>query len=96
MTLLLRHGPWPARVLCPWDFPGKNIGVGCHFLLWGIFPTQGLNLGLLHWQVDSSTLSHHIKISNILTNGYLKQPTFTQCRLSINREKKKEISIGDE
>ena len=25
------------------DFPGKNIGVGCHFLLQGIFPTQGLN-----------------------------------------------------
>ena len=34
----------------PWDFPGKNTGVGCHFLLQGIFPTQGLNLGLLHWK----------------------------------------------
>ena len=34
----------PARLLCPWDFPGKNTGVGCCFLLWGIFPTQGLNL----------------------------------------------------
>ena len=31
-------------------FPGKNTGVGCHFLLQGIFPTQGLNLGLLHWK----------------------------------------------
>ena len=30
-----------------WDFPGKNIGVGCHFLLRGIFPTQGSNLHLL-------------------------------------------------
>ena len=27
------HGPWPARFLCPWDSPGKNIGVGCRFLL---------------------------------------------------------------
>ena len=27
------HGPWPARLLCPWDSPGKNTGVGCHFLL---------------------------------------------------------------
>ena len=27
------HGWWPARFLCPWDFPGKNTGVGCHFLL---------------------------------------------------------------
>ena len=35
------------------DFPGKNTGVGCHFLLQGIFPTQGSNPGLLHWQVDS-------------------------------------------
>ena len=35
------------------DFPGKNTGVGCHFLLQGIVPTQGLNLHLLHWQVDS-------------------------------------------
>ena len=38
---------WPARLLCPWDFPGKNTGVGCHFLLQGIFPTQGSNFGLL-------------------------------------------------
>ena len=34
------------RFLCPRDFPGKNTGVGCHFLLQGIFMTQGSNLGL--------------------------------------------------
>ena len=33
----------PARLLCPWDPPGKNTGVGCHFLLQGIFLEQGLN-----------------------------------------------------
>ena len=38
--------------------PGKNIGMGCHFLLQGIFPTQGLNPHLLHWQADSLPLSH--------------------------------------
>ena len=27
------YGPWPARLLCPWDSPGKNTEVGCHFLL---------------------------------------------------------------
>ena len=32
---------------CPRKFPGKNTGVGCHFLLQGIFPTQGLNMHLL-------------------------------------------------
>ena len=42
------HGPEPARLLCPWNFPGKNIGVGSHFLLQGIFLTQGSKLGLLH------------------------------------------------
>ena len=47
--------------LCPWNFPGKNSGLGCHFLLQGIFLTQGLNPGLLHllhWQADSLPLSH--------------------------------------
>ena len=29
--------PWPTRLLCPWEFPGKNSGVGCHSLLQGIF-----------------------------------------------------------
>ena len=36
----------PVRLLCPWDSPGKNTGVGSHSLLQGIFPTQGSNLGL--------------------------------------------------
>ena len=39
--------PKPARLLCPWDSPGKNTGVGCHALPQGIFPTQGSNLSLL-------------------------------------------------
>ena len=39
-------GLYPTRLLCPWDSPGKNTGVGCHFLLQGIFLTQGLNLNL--------------------------------------------------
>ena len=38
----------PTRLLCPWDFPGKRTGMGCHFFLQGIFPTQGSNLGLPH------------------------------------------------
>ena len=39
------HGLEPTRLLSPWDFPGKSTGVGCHFLLQGIFPTQASNLG---------------------------------------------------
>ena len=45
--------------LCLWDFPGKNIGGNCHFLLQGIFPIQGLNPHcLLSWQTDSLSLIH--------------------------------------
>ena len=36
----------PGRLHCPWNFPGKNTGACCHFLLQGIFPTQGSNLCL--------------------------------------------------
>ena len=53
--------PLPTRLLCSWGFPGKNTGVGCHFLPQGIFSTQGSNpylLHLLHWQADSLPLSH--------------------------------------
>ena len=44
LTLFWPHGLQPASLLCPWDFPGKNSGLGCHFLLQGIFLTQELNL----------------------------------------------------
>ena len=40
------HGLYPTRLPCPRDFPGKSTGVGCHFLLQGIFLTQELNPGL--------------------------------------------------
>ena len=46
-----------TRLLSPWNYPGKNTGVGCHFLL-GIVPTQGSNLGLLHWRQILYHLSH--------------------------------------
>ena len=42
------RGLYPARLMHPWDSPGKNPGVGCYALLQGIFPTQGLILCLLH------------------------------------------------
>ena len=49
-----------SRLLCPWDSPEKNTGVSCHFLLQGIFPTQGLNPSLFtlrHWQAGSLLLA---------------------------------------
>ena len=56
-----------TRLLCPWDFPGKNTGVGCHFLPHGIFPNEGSNpylLGFLHcsWILYSwATREAHIR-----------------------------------
>ena len=52
------HGLYPGRLLCPWNSPGKNTGIVCHFLVQRIFWTQGLNPHLLHWQADSLPLSH--------------------------------------
>ena len=64
------------------DSPRKNIGVGCHALLQGIFPTQGSNPGLLHcWQVLYS-LSHQrspiyvYKHLNIYVNMFIMNPYF--------------------
>ena len=51
----------PPELLCLRNFPGKNTEGGCHFLLQGIFPTQGSNsrlLGLLYWQMGSLPLNH--------------------------------------
>ena len=58
-----------TKVLCPWASPGRSTGVGCHALLQGIFPTQGLNfhlLSLLHWQLDSLPLSYLGSLEDIL------------------------------
>ena len=56
------HGLWPARLLCPWNFPGKTTGVGSHSLLQGIL----LNLGLLHCRWILYHLSHQGSPSLIL------------------------------
>ena len=72
------YGLQPTRVLCPWDSPGKNTGVGCHAPLQGIFLTQESNpclLCLQHWQPGSLTLSHqespytHIYLWNTLAQN---------------------------
>ena len=55
------HGLRPGRLLWPWYFPSKNTGVGCHFLLLGIFPTHASNphiLRPLHWQAESVISIH--------------------------------------
>ena len=57
-----------TRFLRPWDFPGKNAGVGCHFLLQRIFPIQGSSprlLCLLHCRKVLYPLSHQGSPQNL-------------------------------
>ena len=54
------YGPKSPRLLCPWDLSGRNTGVGCHFLLQGLFLSQGSNPHLWHllpWQSSSLPLA---------------------------------------
>ena len=65
LTLLRPHGLQASRLLCPWKSPGKNTEVGCHCLIQGMFPTQGLNSGLLHCRQTLYQLSQtHVKEMN--------------------------------
>ncbi|XP_059738085.1 uncharacterized protein [Bos taurus] len=58
VQLFVTPGLCNPRLLCPWDSPGKNTGVGCHSLLQRIFLTQGLNPGLPHCRQILYQLSH--------------------------------------
>ena len=57
IILLRPHRLQPAKLFCPLYFPDKNTGVGCHFLLQGIFTTQRSNLHFLHCHMGSLPLS---------------------------------------
>ena len=65
-TRLKRLSSSSSSILCPWDFPCKNIGVVCHFLLQGIFLTRGSNLNL-YW-------------ASIKENGALTEEEKARCR----------------
>ena len=61
------RGLQPTRLLCPWDSPGRNTGVGCYFLLQGRVLTQGSSPR--PWHVDSLPLSHLTKLTWPLFSG---------------------------
>ena len=60
--------PGSEEPLSPWNFPGKSTGVGCHFLLQGFFPTQGLNPGLPHCRQKLYHLSHQGDLNDEATS----------------------------
>ena len=68
------HGLYPTWLLCPWDFPGKNTGVGFHFLLQWIFLTGELNWGLLHCRRILYQLSYQGS-PNCVSEGMFPQAT---------------------
>ena len=103
------RGLQPTRLLCPWGSPGKDTGVSpgkspgvaCHFLLQGIFPTQGLNPGLLPWQVDSlpfwATREAHKWAKESITRSItglfsIRKPDFTfpVCSMAVRRQDSQE------
>ena len=77
-------GLYPTILLCPWDFPNKNTGVGCHFLLQRIFLTQILQLHLLRgqqilyhwatWETSYYVLNPRRRNSNPLQYSCLENP----------------------
>ena len=54
--------------LCPWNFPSKNTGVGCHSLFQEIFPTQEWNPGILHCRQILYCLSHSVQFSRSIVS----------------------------
>ena len=85
----------PTRLLCPWDSPGKNTGMGCCALLQGIFPTQGLNSHLLPYQAGSLPLEPPEKPGVcicVLGGGVLKKNTKTSLNRNIVRKESLKLS----
>ena len=99
----LFSSPWTVapRLLCPWNFPGKNTRMGCHFLLQGIFLTQRSSLHLLYplyWQEDCLPLyplgnpkrSHYgthfwLPSQSIQLNFSIKKPFLRRYTLTLAR-----------
>ena len=90
------HGLQPTRFLRPWDFPGKNTGVGCHFLFQEIFPTQGSSLGLPYCRQTLYHLSHQGSFKMLLvsanlqltpTQGVTEPLSFSSCWLGLSNRK---------
>ena len=84
----------PTRLFCPWNSPGKNTGVGCHFLLQWIFPAQGLNTDLLHFRQILYCLSHQRRLclGNLLSlndkaNSKIKPLKITRSCFSLQQRK---------
>ena len=75
------HRQQPTRLPRPWDSPGKNTGVGCHFLLQGIFLTQGLNSHLFSC-IGRQVLYHQHHLGSL----YNKLLQLLKCAITLIKE----------
>ena len=82
------HGLQPTRLLHPWDFPGKTMGVSCHFPLQRIFQIQGWNPHLLlgrqilyHWASLSSPFISAIIAGRLALWGLVGFPILRPCSI---------------
>ena len=95
---LRHHILYPARFLCACDFPGKNTEAGSLSLLQGSFPTQGLNLDLLHcrqilyllihrgkWKWKSLVVSDSLPCHRLSVYGILQAKTLEWVAFPISR-----------
>ena len=82
------------RLLCPWNSPGKNTGVGGCFLLQGIFPTQGLIWRFLPWQMDSLPLRHQGSHQEQLYSDLKKKKRILKHHLSISPGKRERGNVA--
>ena len=90
------RGLQASRLLHPWDFPGKSTRVGCHFLLQGIFPNQGSNLGLPDYR--STLYRPWIHTQNNLVNTqrtYLHGLKLFPQKISTNLKRKGNLTLDN-
>ena len=71
----------PTRLFWPWNFPGRNTGRGCHFLLQGIFLTKELNPCLLHADLQHTSLYQCLCRH---WSGFLKSFSSCDCAFTSN------------
>ena len=89
------NGLYPTGLLCPWDSPGKNTGMGRHFLFQVIFPTQGSNPGPPHCGQMLKPLSHQGSPTNIFISTIFRRKYSYLCFVSIfNSLKEKMFSLS--
>ena len=83
------QGLQPTGLLRPWDFPDQSTGGGCHFLLQGIFLTQGSNPGLLYcrqilYHLSYREVSSPSKRKSLILTLHLLDEAF--CDSSVGKE----------